>query len=117
MGSGGPGGKGGVRKNEFMTLKSGKIGPEIGIGHHMGNLYDGPVLILKSCIGNRSLGWDLLPPGSPSYEFEDKDKKSKQMKLLSTQAMPKPRALDQSDRTQNHQMASRAAIRRRYRKG
>jgi hypothetical protein len=39
-----------------------------------------PVLILKSCIGNRSLGWDLLPPGSPSYEFEDVDKKSKQKK-------------------------------------
>ena len=63
-----------------MTINKGKIGPEIGIGHYMGNLYGEPVLILKSCIGNRSLGWDLLPPGSPSYEFEDKDKKSKQMK-------------------------------------
>jgi hypothetical protein len=30
-----------------------------------------PVLILKSAIGNRSLGWDLLPPGSPSYEYKD----------------------------------------------
>jgi len=29
------------------------------------------VLILKSSIGNRSLGWDILPPGSESYEFED----------------------------------------------
>lgn len=82
MGSGGPKGRGGVKRNEFMTLKSGKIGPEIGIGHYMGNLYNEPVLILKSCIGNRSLGWDLLPPGSPSYEFEDKDKKSKQMKTF-----------------------------------
>jgi len=80
MGSGGPTGRGGVKKNEFLTIKSGKIGPEIGIGHYMGNLYGEPVLILKSCIGNRSLAWDLLPPGSPSYEFEDKDKKSKQMK-------------------------------------
>ncbi|UCF14309.1 MAG: hypothetical protein JSW59_12915 [Phycisphaerales bacterium] len=80
MGSGGPGGRGGVKKNEFMTIKGGKIGPEIGIGHHLGNLLDEPVLILKSCIGNRSLGWDILPPGSPSYEFEDVDKKSKQKK-------------------------------------
>ena len=32
------------------------------------------MLILKSCIGNRSLGWDLLPPGSPSFEFEEKGK-------------------------------------------
>jgi hypothetical protein len=28
-------------------------------------------MILKSCIGNRSLGWDLLPPGSEPYEFEE----------------------------------------------
>jgi hypothetical protein len=27
-------------------------------------------LILKTAIGNRSLGWDLLPPGSPSYEYD-----------------------------------------------
>jgi hypothetical protein len=25
------------------------------------------VYILKSCIGNRSLGWDLLPPGSRRF--------------------------------------------------
>jgi hypothetical protein len=57
--------------NEWMTITGRNIGPEIGIGHHVGNLLDEPVLILKSCIGNRSLGWDLLPPGSESYEFED----------------------------------------------
>ena len=28
------------------------------------------MLILKSCIGNRSLGWDLLPPGTPRYSAE-----------------------------------------------
>jgi alpha-galactosidase len=28
------------------------------------------VLVLKSCIGNRSLGWDLLPPGSQEYTFD-----------------------------------------------
>ncbi len=60
-----------VFNNEWMTVKGRSIGPEIGIGHHLGNLLDEPVLILKSCIGNRSLGWDLLPPGSESYEFED----------------------------------------------
>ncbi len=31
---------------------------------------DEPVLVLKSCIGNRSLGWDLLPPGSKSFTIE-----------------------------------------------
>ncbi len=29
------------------------------------------IMLLKSCIGNRSLGWDLLPPGSPSFEYTD----------------------------------------------
>jgi alpha-galactosidase len=43
------------------------IGPELGFGFVMGHILDAPVLILKSCIGNRSLGWDLLPPGSERY--------------------------------------------------
>ena len=70
MGSGGPG-KTRVRVNDWLTVSGGKIGVEMGIGHHLGNALEEPVLILKSAIGNRSLGWDLLPPGSPSYEFTD----------------------------------------------
>ncbi|HIF39613.1 MAG TPA: sialate O-acetylesterase [Planctomycetes bacterium] len=67
-------GTGGMRQfnNEFMTITGGKIGPEIGIGHHVGHATKAPVLVLKSCIGNRSLGWDLLPPGSEQYEYEGK---------------------------------------------
>jgi hypothetical protein len=67
-------GTGGMRQfnNEFMTITGGKIGPEIGIGHHVGHATGAPVLVLKTCIGNRSLGWDLLPPGSEQYEFEGK---------------------------------------------
>jgi hypothetical protein len=80
MGSGGPGG--GVKKSEWLTIGGGKIGPEIGIGHHMGNLHDEPVLILKSCIGNRSLGWDILPPGSPSYEYEETDQKGNKTTMV-----------------------------------
>lgn len=60
--------------NEPMTVKGGKIGPELGIGHQVGNAVDAPVLILKSCIGNRSLGWDLLPPGSERFEVEEGEK-------------------------------------------
>jgi len=70
MGSGGPG-KTQMRKNDWLTVSGGKIGVEQGIGHQLGNVLEEPVLILKSAIGNRSLGWDLLPPGSPSYEFTD----------------------------------------------
>ena len=66
-------GDGGMRlfNNEWMTIGNGKIGPEIGIGHYVGEATDAPVLILKSCIGNRALGWDLLPPGSEGFEFTD----------------------------------------------
>ena len=73
---------GGMRvfNNEWMTIKGKAIGPEIGIGHHVGNALDEPVLILKSCIGNRSLGWDLLPPGSESFEFTGMDSKTKEEK-------------------------------------
>jgi hypothetical protein len=67
-------------KNEFMTVSEGKIGPELGIGHQLGEALGEPVMILKSCIGNRSLGWDLLPPGSKGYDFEEKDKKTGAMK-------------------------------------
>ncbi|MFT5498031.1 MAG: hypothetical protein ACI9TH_003439 [Kiritimatiellia bacterium] len=67
-------GTGAMRRfnNEWMAIKGGKIGPEFGIGHYLGNAIDAPVMVLKSCIGNRSLGWDLLPPGSAQYEYEGK---------------------------------------------
>ncbi len=77
QGSGGPEGKGGIKRNDWLTVSGGKIGIEQGIGHHLGHAIDEPVLILKSSIGNRSLGWDLLPPGSESYEYTDpKDNKT-----------------------------------------
>jgi len=58
----------GPLNNEWMGIKGGTIGPEYGIGHVVGNAVDAPVMILKCCIGNRSLGWDLLPPGSERFE-------------------------------------------------
>lgn len=44
------------------------IGPELGFGHVIGNHHEEPVLLVKSSQGNRSLGWDFLPPGSPQFE-------------------------------------------------
>ncbi len=58
-------------KNQWLQV-NGNFGPEIGFGHVMGEHHDEPVLILKACIGNRSLGWDLLPPGSEQYQFDGK---------------------------------------------
>lgn len=34
----------------------------------LGDYHDEPVLILKASQGNRSLGWDYLPPGSEQFE-------------------------------------------------
>ena len=64
---GNPGGKPG---------KGGTMGVEFGVGHQLGNSLTDPVMLLKSCIGNRSLGWDLLPPGSKGYDFSSMDKKT-----------------------------------------
>jgi hypothetical protein len=69
----------GLMNNEWLgiaqpeqIIKSTTIGPEFGIGHIVGNAVDAPVMILKSCIGNRALGWHLLPPGSTRFEEGDK---------------------------------------------
>jgi len=80
-----------LRYNDWLTAEngngSGKFGPEIGIGNMLGHVIDAPVLILKSCVGNRALGWDLLPPsavgtgrGGRSYEgdSESSNRKVKQ---------------------------------------
>jgi hypothetical protein len=58
-------------RNEWLAPNK-SFGPELGFGHVVGTFHDEPVLLLKACIGNRSLGWDLLPPGSERFEFEDK---------------------------------------------
>ena len=58
--------------NEFLKVGGKTMGPEYGIGHPLGDAVEAPVMLLKSCIGNRSLGWDLLPPGSERYVFEGK---------------------------------------------
>lgn len=64
----------GVYRNEWLTVEGKrKIGIEIGVGHQLGNAIEAPVMILKSSIGNRSLGWDLLPPGTPRYTHEGKE--------------------------------------------
>lgn len=75
-------GKGGgmsLLHNEWMTVKGKTMGVEYGVGHQLGNAFAEPVMVLKSCIGNRSLGWDLLPPGSKGYDFISKDKSGKEV--------------------------------------
>ena len=51
-----------------LTVKDRFVGVELPFGHVVGDATEAPVLLLKACIGNRSLGWDLLPPGSERFE-------------------------------------------------
>ncbi len=46
------------------------FGPELGFGFVMGTFHDEPVILIKADIGNRSLGWDILPPGTQRYTYE-----------------------------------------------
>jgi hypothetical protein len=60
--------------NKWLTVGCGasanSIGPELQFGHIMGYYHDQPVLIIKASQGNRSLGWDILPPGSKEFTFD-----------------------------------------------
>ncbi|MEN8775126.1 MAG: sialate O-acetylesterase [Akkermansiaceae bacterium] len=58
--------------SRWLGVVGGRIGPEIGFGHAVGNGIKDPVLVLKTSQGNRSLGWDFLPPGSKQFESEGK---------------------------------------------
>jgi arylsulfatase A-like enzyme len=46
------------------------FGPELGFGQVIGDLHEEPVLLIKASQGNRSLGWDILPPGSERFEHD-----------------------------------------------
>ncbi len=80
----------GPLNNEWMTVSGGTLGPELGIGHPLGNALDAPVMLLKCCIGNRALGWDLLPPGSERREFISKDKAGVEKKFVYAGYKDKP---------------------------
>lgn len=60
--------------NKWLSIGCGagdnNIGPELGFGNMVGDYHEEPVLVLKASQGNRSLGWDYLPPGSEQFEHE-----------------------------------------------
>ena len=60
--------------NQWLSIGCGatsnQIGPELQFGHIIGHYHDEPVIVLKTSQGNRSLGWDFLPPGSQSFTYE-----------------------------------------------
>ena len=66
-------GVGKILTNDWMNggFNRGSIGPELGIGGMLEAASAEPTMLLKSCIGNRALGWDLLPPTSKGYVFNN----------------------------------------------
>ncbi|MFT5302311.1 MAG: hypothetical protein ACI814_003125, partial [Mariniblastus sp.] len=59
----------------LSAISNGKsIGPELGFGHVLGTFHDENVLLIKTAMGNRSLGFDFRPPSSgrtdPDNKFE-----------------------------------------------
>jgi alpha-galactosidase len=57
----------GSRKNP--SEGGGKIGPEFTFGLTMANEYDGPILIIKTAWGGKSLHTDFRPPSAGPYEL------------------------------------------------
>ena len=97
MGSGGPDSSITLQHNEFMTAATTKpaavpgmiskakatIGPELGIGGMLEAAFNTePIMLLKSCIGDRALGWDLLPPGGQGYTYNNVSCKAHPLRLL-----------------------------------
>jgi hypothetical protein len=62
----------GARSNPEQD--GGKIGPEFTFGIYMGKAYDGPVLLIKTAWGGKSLNTDFRPPSAGPYELPDKIK-------------------------------------------
>lgn len=56
------------------TSNGRSIGPELGFGHVLGTYHDEQVLLIKTAMGNRALGFDFRPPSSgrtdPDNKFE-----------------------------------------------
>ena len=61
------------------TSNGKSIGPELGFGHVLGTFHDEQVLLIKTAMGNRALGFDFRPPSSgrtdPDNKFESAEYK------------------------------------------
>lgn len=51
-----------------------KIGPELGFGLSIAEKLDGPILLIKTSWGGKSLNYNFRPPSAGDYELNDKEK-------------------------------------------
>ena len=70
----------GNRKSGPLTVGFGgsgdKIGPELGFGMSMAKKMDGPILLIKTSWGGKSLHYNFRPPSAGDYELNEKEKSS-----------------------------------------
>ena len=52
-----------------------KIGPEYGFGLSMAKKIEGPILLIKTSWGGKSLNYNFRPPSAGEYQLNDKQKK------------------------------------------
>ena len=50
-----------------------KIGPEYGFGMSLAQRYSGPILIIKTSWGGKSLNYNFRPPSSGAYQLTEKE--------------------------------------------
>jgi alpha-galactosidase len=53
-----------------------KIGPEYGFGLSIAQKVDGPILLIKTSWGGKSLNYNFRPPSAGEYQLNEKQKKS-----------------------------------------
>ena len=68
----------GLKKGDLTVgfgANDGKIGPEFGFGHVLGQAMNEQVLLIKTCWGGKSLAFDFRPPSAGKSDFEVKPRK------------------------------------------
>lgn len=70
----------------------GKIGPEFTFGLRMAEAYDGPILIIKTAWGGKSLHTDFRPPSAGPYVFNERELERMKKRGVDIEAERKKRA-------------------------
>ena len=64
----------GYGARDIPDVNHGRIGPEFTFGIYMSRAYDGPILIIKTAWGGKSLNTDFRPPSAGPYVLPQKTK-------------------------------------------
>lgn len=76
-----------------------KIGPEYGFGLSIAKKVDGPILLIKTSWGGKSLNYNFRPPSVGPYELNDKEKASDKAEEIKKNAGQFYRMMNEQVRT------------------